>query len=95
MRINPMVVIDSDGNTMEFTRLHSEIGTLLNQKNYLSVGYTQFVNSVFTFNGYWFSVFKNRLPMSIVGIIEHNFDNEKWFLILSSISNLKMGTVSS
>lgn len=79
MRINPMVVIDSDGNKMEFTRLHTEIGTLLNQKIYLSVGYTPFVNSVFTFNEYWFSGFKNRLPVSIVGILEHNFNNEKSF----------------
>lgn len=79
MRINPMVVIDSDGNRQEFTRLHSEIGTLLNQRIYLSAGYTPFLNSVFTFNEYWFLGFDSALPVSVVGILEHNFDKEKSF----------------
>lgn len=79
MRINPMVVYDSEGNRTEFTRIHTEVGTLLNQKVYLSVGYTPFVNSIFTFNEYWFSGFKNRLPVSIVGFLEYNFDKEKSF----------------
>lgn len=91
MRINPMVVIDSDGNRQEFTRLHTEVGTLLNQKFYLSVGYTPFVNSVFTFNEYWFSGFKNRLPVSIVGILEHNFDNDKSFYNIGFNFKLKNG----
>jgi len=91
MRINPMVVIDSNGNKMEFTRLHTEVGTLLNQKIYLSVGYTPFVNNVFTFNEYWFSGFKNRLPVSIVGTLEHNFDNDKSFYNLGFNFKLKNG----
>lgn len=79
LRINPMVVIDSDGNKTEFTRLHTEIGSLLNQNVYLSVGYTPFVNSMYTFNEYWFLGFDSSLPISVVSILEHNFDKKKSF----------------
>jgi hypothetical protein len=91
LRVNPMVVIDSDGNRQEFTRLHTEIGTLLNQKIYLSVGYTPFVNSIFTFNEYWFLDFKSSLPISVVGILEHNFDKDKSFYNLGFNFKLKNG----
>lgn len=79
LRINPMVVIDSHGNKKEFTRLHTEIGSLLKQNIYLSVGYTPFVNGVYTFNEYWFLGFDSSLPISVVGILEHNFDKKKTF----------------
>ena len=91
LRVNPMVVIDSDGNRKEFTRLHTEIGTLLNQKIYLSAGYTPFVNSVFTFNEYWFLDFKSSLPISVVGIMEHSFDNDKSYYNLGFNFKLKNG----
>ena len=91
LRINPMFVIDSHGNKKVFTRIHTEVGTLLNQKVYLSVGYTPFVNTIFTFNEYWFSGFKNRLPVSIVGILEHNFDNDKSFYNIGFNFKLKNG----
>lgn len=91
MRINPMVVIDSEGNRKEFTRLHSEIGALLNQSVYLSAGYTPFLNSAFTFNEYWFWGFDSALPVSVVGILEHNFDTEKSFYNVGFNFKLKNG----
>jgi hypothetical protein len=91
MRINPMVVIDSKGIKTEFTRLHTEIGAMVKKRIYLSAGYTPFVNGVYTFNEYWFSGFKNRLPVSLVGILEHNFDSEKSFYNLGFNFKLENG----
>ena len=79
MRINPMVVYDSEGNRSEFTRIHTEIGALKNKNTFVSVGYTPFLNSVYTFNEYWFFDLNSPRPISLVSVIEYNFDNDKAF----------------
>ena len=51
-RINPLVIYDFEGNREEAVRLHGELGVMMNQKWYLSAGYTPFMNSFYTFNEY-------------------------------------------
>lgn len=79
MRINPMVVYDFKGNRTEFTRIHTEIGALKNKKAFVSVGYTPFINSIYTFNEYWFFDLNSTRPISFVSVLEYNFDNDRAF----------------
>ena len=79
MRINPMVVYNSKGDRFEFTRVHTEIGALKNKNTFVSIGYTPFVNSIYTFNEYWFFDLNSPRPISLVSVIEYNFDNDKAF----------------
>ena len=93
MRVNPMVVVDSHGNKKEFTRLHTELGVLLQKKVYLSAGYTPYTNAFYTFNEYWFRGFDKKLPVSIVGILEYNADTDRTYANLGF--NLKLSAVGN
>ena len=79
MRINPMVVYNSKGDRFEFTRIHTEIGALKNKNIFASIGYTPFLNNIYTFNEYWFFDLNSPRPISLVSVIEYNFDNDRAF----------------
>jgi hypothetical protein len=87
IRVNPLVIYNFDGTRKEFVRIHGEIGTLINKQTYLSVGYTPFTNSVYTFNEYWMIPLDKPFPISAVISAEYLFDNKK--LVLQGGPNFK------
>lgn len=80
IRVNPLVIYDFEGGRKEFVRLHGEIGALINKRTYLSVGYTPFTNSIYSFNEYWFIPMDKLLPISAVISAEYMFDEDKFIL---------------
>ncbi|VAX25552.1 hypothetical protein MNBD_IGNAVI01-3049 [hydrothermal vent metagenome] len=88
VRLNPLIVYNLEGGREEFFRLHAEIGALLKKRTYISVGYTPFMNSVYSFNEYWFIPFDKPLPISAVISAEYMIDNNK--LILQGGPNIKL-----
>lgn len=87
VRLNPLVIYDFEGGRKELFRLHAEVGALLNERIYISAGYTPFTNSIYSFNEYWFIPFDKPLPVSAVISTEYMFDDEK--LILQGGPNFK------
>lgn len=87
IRINPIVIYDFEGNRKEFVRIHGEVGALIDKRTYLSVGYTPFTNSAYSFNEYWFVPLDKPLPISAVISAEYMFDDKK--LILQGGPNFK------
>jgi len=87
-RVNPLVIYDFDGNRTEALRLHGEVGLMWNKRWYYSMGYTPFMNSLYTFNEYWFIGMDKKIPVSFVASAEYMFDNEK--LILQGGPNIKL-----
>lgn len=93
VRVNPFVMYDFDGNKTEITRIHAELGAMLNKKTYLSLGYTPFVNAIYNFNEYWFVGFDKKIPISWVLAEEYMFDDNKF--IVQSGPNFKLGNVGN
>ena len=87
-RVNPLVIYDFQGNRSEAVRLHGEIGLMWNKKWYFSAGYTPFMNSVYTFNEYWFVGMEKKIPVSFVASAEYMMENDK--LILQGGPNFKL-----
>jgi hypothetical protein len=87
-RVNPLVIYDFDGNRNEVVRLHGEVGLMWNKRWYYSVGYTPFMNSLYTFNEYWFVGMNKKIPMSFVASAEYMADNNKF--ILQGGPNIKL-----
>ncbi|PWD98623.1 hypothetical protein [Marinilabilia rubra] len=87
-RVNPLVIYDFDGNRNEAVRLHGEIGLMWNKKWYFSFGYTPYMNSLYTFNEYWFLGMDKKIPVSIVASAEYMADNDKF--ILQGGPNMKL-----
>ncbi|WP_291861590.1 hypothetical protein [Marinilabilia sp.] len=79
-RVNPLVIYDFDGNRTEAVRLHGEIGMMWNKSWYFSAGYTPFMNSLYTFNEYWFVGMDKKVPVSFVASAEYMADNNKFIL---------------
>jgi len=80
VRLNPLLVYNLEGGREEFFRLHAEVGALLKKRTYISVGYTPYVNSVYSFNEYWFIPFDKPLPISAVISAEYMIDDNKFIL---------------
>jgi len=93
MRVNPFIMYDLEGNKQEVTRIHAELGLLINKKLYTSFGYTPFVNSVYNFNEFWFLGFDKKLPMSWVIAADYMIDDKK--LILQTGPNIKLGKLGN
>lgn len=87
LRVNPLVIYDFEGDRKEFVRLHGEIGALINKRTYLSLGYTPFTSSIYSFNEYWFISMDKPLLISAVISAEYMFDEDK--LILQGGPNVK------
>ncbi len=79
-RLNPLIIYNFEGGREEFFRLHAEIGALLKKRTYISFGYTPFMNSVYSFNEYWFIPFNKPLPISAVISAEYMIDDNKFIL---------------
>ncbi|MGM0532130.1 MAG: hypothetical protein ACQER7_12355 [Bacteroidota bacterium] len=92
-RINPLVIYDFEGNRSETVRLHGEIGLMLNRKWYFSAGYTPFMNSVYTFNEYWFIGMEKKVPVSFVASTEWMPDRDKFILQGGPNIKLKGGNI--
>jgi hypothetical protein len=92
-RVNPLVMYDFQGNRSEAVRLHGEIGVMWNKRWYFSAGYTPFMNSFYTFNEYWFSGMKNKIPVSLVASAEYMVDKDKYILQGGPNIKLKGGNV--
>ena len=92
-RVNPLVIYDFDGNRTEALRLHGEIGMMWNKRWYYSVGYTPFMNSLYTFNEYWFVGMNKKIPVSFVASAEYMADNNKFILQGGPNVKLKGGNV--
>jgi len=88
VRLNPLIIYNLEGGREEFFRLHAEVGALLKKRTYISVGYTPYLNSVYSFNEYWFIPFDKPLPISAVISAEYMIDNNKF--ILQGGPNLKL-----
>ena len=93
VRVNPFVMYDFKGNRTEITRIHAEVGALINNKTYLSLGYTPFANAIYNFNEYWFIGFDKKIPVSWVLAEEYMFDENKF--IVQSGPNFKLGNVGN
>lgn len=87
-RVNPLVIYDFDGNRKEAVRLHGELGLMWNKRWYFSAGYTPFMNSLYTFNEYWFIGMDKKIPVSMVASAEYMMDNNK--VILQGGPNMKL-----
>lgn len=87
-RVNPLVIYDFDGNRSEAVRLHGEAGLMWNKRWYFSVGYTPFMNSIYTFNEYWFVGLDKKVPVSFVASSEYLSDDNKF--ILQGGPNIKL-----
>ena len=87
-RVNPLVIYDFDGNRTEAVRLHGEIGLMWNKRWYFSAGYTPFMNSIYTFNEYWFVGMDKKIPVSFVASAEYMADDNKF--ILQGGPNIKL-----
>lgn len=92
-RVNPLVIYDFDGNRTEALRLHGEIGLMWNKRWYYSVGYTPFMNSIYTFNEYWFIGMDRKIPVSFVASAEYMADDNKFILQGGPNIKLKGGNV--
>ncbi|MDA3867642.1 MAG: hypothetical protein PF489_12965 [Salinivirgaceae bacterium] len=92
-RVNPLVIYDFDGNRNEAVRLHGEIGLMWNKKWYFSAGYTPFMNSIYSFNEYWFIGMDKKIPVSVVASAEYMADNDKFILQGGPNVKLKYGNV--
>jgi len=66
---------------------------LLKKRTYLSVGYTPYLNSVYSFNEYWFIPFSKPLPISVVISAEYMIDNNKFLLQGGPNIKLKGGNI--
>ena len=93
VRLNPLLVYDFEGGREEFFRLHTEIGALLKKRTYLSIGYTPYINSIYSFNEYWFIPFDKPLPISAVISAEYMIDDNKFVLQGGPNFKLKGGNV--
>lgn len=92
-RVNPLVIYDFNGNRNEAVRLHGETGLMWNKKWYFSAGYTPFMNSMYTFNEYWFIGMDKKIPVSFVASAEYMFDQNKFILQGGPNVKLKGGNV--
>ena len=92
-RVNPLIIYKPDGTKEEAIRLHAELGALIYQKFYTSVGYTPFTNSMYLYNEYWFIGFDKKLPISWVVGGEYMFDQSK--AIVQSGPNFKLGKIGN
>ena len=93
VRLNPLIVYNFEGGREEFFRLHAEVGALLKKRTYISFGYTPFMNSVYSFNEYWFIPFNKPLPISAVISAEYMIDNNKFIFQTGPNFKLKGGNV--
>ncbi len=93
VRLNPLIVYNLEGGREEYFRLHAEVGALLKKRTYLSVGYTPYLNSVYSFNEYWFIPFSKPLPISVVISAEYMIDNNKFLLQGGPNIKLKGGNI--
>jgi len=64
-----------------------------NKRWYYSVGYTPFMNSLYTFNEYWFVGMNKKIPVSFVASAEYMADNNKFILQGGPNVKLKGGNV--
>ncbi len=92
VRVNPLLIY-YQGQKIETTRLHGELGALFNKRIYSSVGYTPFVNAVYNFNEYWFIGFDHKVPVSMVVAAEYMLTNKKLFVQFGP--NIKLSKVGN
>ncbi len=93
VRVNPLLIYDLEGQVVQKTLLHAELGTLFNGKFYTSLGYTAGVNAVYNFNEYWFLDFKHKLPVSWVIAEAYNLSHQKFFI--QSGLNFKLSPIGN
>jgi len=93
MRVNPFIIYTFKGDKKEITRIHAEVGMLINKKFYTSLGYTPFVNSIYNFNEFWFLGFDKKIPVSWVIAGDYMIDDKK--LILQTGPNIKLGKLGN
>ncbi|MBS3771559.1 MAG: hypothetical protein KGY69_15015 [Bacteroidales bacterium] len=92
-RVNPLVIYDFEGNRAEALRLHGEVGLMWNKRWYFSAGYTPFMNSMYTFNEYWFIGMEKKIPVSFVASAEYMFDKDRFILQGGPNIKLKGGNI--
>ncbi len=92
VRINPLIIY-YQGQKIETTRLHLELGALFHKRLYTSVGYTPFVNAVYNFNEYWFIGFDKKVPVSLVVAGEYMISDHKLFL--QAGPNIKLSKIGN
>lgn len=71
LRIFPFFTTDFNDFKAEYVRVNIEVGSLINQKFYVSLGYTPIGNSYYTFEEYWFIGLDRKNPVAVVGEIDY------------------------
>ena len=76
LRLNPSVSYNEEGRSAGFA-MHAEIGVSYNSKWYYALGYTPINNSVYSFNQYWITDFKKKIPFAPTLIAVYNVPDKQ------------------
>jgi len=72
LRIFPFFTTDFNDFKAEFVRVNLEVGGLINQRIYTSIGYTPIANTIYSFNEYWFVGLHRKNPVSAVVEVDYS-----------------------
>ena len=78
LRVNPSITWNQNAAPEAGFSLNVENGYTLNNA-YLSIGYSPVNNVIYSFNEYWITSFKSRIPVAVVGVLGNDFHKNESF----------------